>query len=570
MAADRRTAHMAAMAADRRTAHVEKREVPQSKFPHMEKMVEVLPQQLFWAPGLHSLSHDKHGLLVNALELASSDGTVAQYEVEHYEVAKYKAFGPLSLTQTLRFCRRLTAHLAQQSGGQMPIFLSTPPGDVKAHMNVSALLGAFLVLCRQWSAKHVAKVLGEEEGYRMYPSAWSRTPEGTMPVMSCWEGLEMAQQHGWIDANCTQDDILTDIVCSKYNHMVTTYDASWIIPGKILVSADPVTTKCDPNPATFTELWPPQEENAARISPARSKKQPALDISFSSLTTASTSPLQGKVFTASTLPLWDGESSAGTDVGGNVMLGGITSEEHDDDGASSVDTVCKDYTMDPRAVNAETAADLDDMFSSNKSFVQFLQDRRVNMVIRTNYPDEQGMPGYSYDGNKLRQYGIRHHNFQLVDRDGGLPTSSCVAELLNACGDTLAAHDEFGSATLIHCKGGFGRSIILACCLAIHAYDVPGHAMIGWVRMARPGALTTHLQEEFLRSLQGRADVLRFAQGQLEEDSPKIGSHSHRAMALAKGMINKYACRQKKAESNSQDRTGGNILGSLRSLVASI
>merc|ERR1719188_2778471 len=62
-------------------------------------------------------------------------------------------------------------------------------------------------------------------------------------------------------------------------------------------------------------------------------------------------------------------------------------------------------------------------------------------------------------------------------------------------------------AILVHCKGGFGRSVVLSCILLIHMFDVPGRSVLGWSRIARPGAITTPEQEAFLCKLRGRADL---------------------------------------------------------------
>mmetsp|Transcript_44853 Transcript_44853/g.103635 ORF Transcript_44853/g.103635 Transcript_44853/m.103635 type:complete len:95 (-) Transcript_44853:32-316(-) len=63
----------------------------------------------------------------------------------------------------------------------------------------------------------------------------------------------------------------------------------------------------------------------------------------------------------------------------------------------------------------------------------------------------------------------------------------------------------------VHSRSRFGRSVVLACCLAIHRLDVPGSVLLGWVRIARPGAISTRSQELFLHKLSGSEDVARYA-----------------------------------------------------------
>jgi hypothetical protein len=173
----------------------------------------------------------------------------------------------------------------------------------------------------------------------------------------------------------------------------------------------------------------------------------------------------------------------------------------DDVAQSSVETVCKEYQLPVIMTEKKT---------QGKSFSDFLQESEVALMVRCNFPYEPGMPrkelGYSAD--RLRDYGVNHMDIQFVDKDGGLPARRHVAAMIRAGAPVIEAD---AGAVLVHCKGGFGRSVVLACCLMIHTYDVSGRALLGWMRIARPGAITTPQQEEFLMSLKGQADVDRFA-----------------------------------------------------------
>mmetsp|Transcript_83031 Transcript_83031/g.247719 ORF Transcript_83031/g.247719 Transcript_83031/m.247719 type:complete len:143 (-) Transcript_83031:186-614(-) len=115
------------------------------------------------------------------------------------------------------------------------------------------------------------------------------------------------------------------------------------------------------------------------------------------------------------------------------------------------------------------------------------------------------MPKPSYSDRALEPYGIRHANVRVVDREGGLPKKKDFAKALEVARD-FWDQDPSG-AVFVHCKGGFGRSVILACCLAIERFDVSGRAMLGWARIARPGAFTSPKQEMFIAGLKGREDV---------------------------------------------------------------
>mmetsp|Transcript_68343 Transcript_68343/g.184632 ORF Transcript_68343/g.184632 Transcript_68343/m.184632 type:complete len:124 (-) Transcript_68343:196-567(-) len=89
---------------------------------------------------------------------------------------------------------------------------------------------------------------------------------------------------------------------------------------------------------------------------------------------------------------------------------------------------------------------------------------------------------------------------------GAVPPDVSVRGFISVARDM---NTEEGSAILVHCKGGFGRSVFLACILVIYRYNVSGRGLLGWVRIARPGAITTPEQEAVLLSLSGRVDLCR-------------------------------------------------------------
>jgi hypothetical protein len=327
-----------------------------------------------------------------------------------------------------------------------------------------------------------------------------------MPVMACWEGLEVAVKRGWIDRDCLNDDVFTELACSKFRHTLATFDASWLIPGKLLVSADPSTTVEDPNPDTFQFLW--SSELNEEPSPTKSSlRSGSLVPSYRKLkySTAvggdcdgldgSEGTITGSTETSCCLQATRSDPSQESLVDRNIVC--------IDDGASSVGTVCKEYQQ-PAAIDERESQ------TRKKSFREFLQDCDVKLMVRCNYSHEAGMPETgSYSADKLKQHGINHKEIQFLDKEGSLPTHCHVAEILKE--GTLQIEADVG-AVLVHCKGGFGRSVVLACCLAIHSYDISGRALLGWVRIARPGAIITVQQEEFLMSLNGRADVAHFAE----------------------------------------------------------
>jgi predicted protein tyrosine phosphatase len=477
--------------------------------------LKVLPGRLLvWAPELNRVPAGRNGVLVNAVEL----GDRPKYYVQHYsDAALSHAFGPFALDQILVFCRKLKALLVRQSSGE--VYLTSKKDDAEEYTNACVLLGAYLVLVQGWTTSQIVKVLGKKEADRAFTCSWQKDGKA-MTVIACWEGLEVAERHGWINRDCLHDDVFTDFACSRYRSMVAIYDASWIVPGKLMVAADPVTTFMDPNPDTFQKLFStdevssplPPPPNCSHEVPLPSKsvaRKPAEHASYrkmeylNALGGDSDYPEDGggvnddaktdsTEWLVTTLTPQITESTA-------VPTEVVDIDDGVSDVLSSTETVCKEYQVHVTGKETEQC---------EKSFSDFLQESEVTLMIRCNYSHEQGMPKMNYCADKLKHYGVDHQDIQFVDRDGGLPSRSHVAAMLEAGAPVLQGDR---GAVLVHCKGGFGRSVVLACCLAIHSYDIPGRALLGWVRIARPGAITTVLQEEFLISLQGRADVTRFA-----------------------------------------------------------
>jgi len=476
--------------------------------------MDILPGQLIWGPVLTV----KDAFSVNALEL----GDCPKYYVQHYSAkALSHAFGPFALDQILVFCRRLKALLASRSCGQHPpVQLTTK--SCEEHTNACVLLGAYLVLVQGWPASKIVKVLGKHEAERRFVCSWQDKSKKMMPVQACWEGLEVAVEHGWINTDCLNDDVFTDFACSKFRKMVATFDASWLIPGKLLVCADPITTVHDPNPETFRFLCSSEAPkvnqeplgHVSSFSPILPTLAPAgnlghvktanedcdaLDDKEDAMSNSTATPqcLQGSYISTPIVT----ESTCQDDSKPSVMSLSAIQVVSIDDGASSVETVCKQYEHLGVTNNTELPAQMN-------SFSDFLQDCNVKLMVRCNFGHEQGMPAFGYSADKFKQYGINHKDIQFLDKGGGLPERCHVAEMLK---EGTSFFEADAGAVLVHCKGGFGRSVVLACCLAIHAYDIPGRALLGWVRIARPGAITTVQQEEFLISLKGSADVARFA-----------------------------------------------------------
>lgn len=165
------------------------------------------------------------------------------------------------------------------------------------------------------------------------------------------------------------------------------------------------------------------------------------------------------------------------------------------DSNRSTDTICKDYALGHRKSVCYP-------FWEAQPFFQFLLEAGVRTVVRANHMKEPGMLTPSYDASRLRAYGMRHVNSPFQDVHGAVPAPRIIAQVLEHL-DRV----EGDAAVCFHCKGGFGRSVLLACCFIIHKFDVSGRAALAWSRVARPGAITTTLQEKFLAAITGRAGL---------------------------------------------------------------
>jgi protein-tyrosine phosphatase len=79
--------------------------------------------------------------------------------------------------------------------------------------------------------------------------------------------------------------------------------------------------------------------------------------------------------------------------------------------------------------------------------------------------------------------------------DGGIPPS------IEGVGDLvpkILAHLRSGATVVVHCRGGLGRTgLIAACCLTAVGFDA--EQAIAMVRAARPGTIENSRQEDFVR-----------------------------------------------------------------------
>jgi len=381
-----------------------------------------------------------------------------------------------------------------------------------------------LVLLGGWSAQAVCERLPKEAALA-FPCAWSRQKPlaapsrglsaisgvqikaGLLTVRDCWEGVEMAHRMGWLQGEHLRGEFATSLLCSQYARTVQEYDAVWLAPGRLLVSADPMTTIFDPDPSTCSCLTPPE-------APASLKQGIAADIVgkvssddvlsktvkefLSSESTTDEQGCEGSNFVSSEqseecFPRTESsESTSGPPLRTSVREDRQSQSEPSlamEACASLIDARCEGETSGGHAP---------------EDFVTWCLNRNVRQVIRANFSNESGLSciGGSYDPYTLEEHGIHHVDVPVPDVNGGVPSVFAIRRVMEACQDAPK-----GQATLVHCKGGFGRSVLMACCHLIAEFDLPGAALLGWVRIVRPGAIVTPQQEHFLCALRGASDL---------------------------------------------------------------
>lgn len=440
--------------------------------------VPLLPDHLYWAPEAKTPVATGGCQELQALDLCKhAGGKVTTYGVAHYHrEACGAAFGPLSLSALLHFCRGLDEALKRGA-----VALTTPRGDRATRLNALAMLGGYMIGKYAWSAEKLTSTIGADAEAK-FVCSWSVTetpePERVMTVRDVWSGLEKAFRCGWLSPSCIEDDEKLEAAVTRYRLRAMCFDATWIIPGMLMVASDPTTVVFDPNPATCKRMVPP---NAGEVAFAMVEENESgsrgLSIDIPSATKQDT--------IGSTTPSPTSPKSPKS--------------------SCTLDTVCKEYNL-----NYEDSMPSDPSLIP-EDYASFLMQNSVGIIVRANFDQEQGMPRASYRDDTFKPFGIEQANVRIVDTNGGLPKPEDVARVIEVCDSYLDGSYLEHPAVMVHCKGGFGRSVVLAACLAIHRYDLPGSALLGWARVTRPGAITTRKQELFLKGLRGRTDVMAYA-----------------------------------------------------------
>jgi len=100
-------------------------------------------------------------------------------------------------------------------------------------------------------------------------------------------------------------------------------------------------------------------------------------------------------------------------------------------------------------------------------------------------------------GERVSRTGLRWRQLPIVD--GGIPAVR-FEHARNRAGEDLRRRLVAGEAIVIHCRGGLGRTGIVAARLLVEFGEAPEGALFR-VRRARSGSVENRLQEGYVRDL---------------------------------------------------------------------
>ncbi|CAK0837033.1 unnamed protein product [Prorocentrum cordatum] len=301
------------------------------------------------------------------------------------------------------------------------------------------------------SADEVAAKLSDVASLT-FPCSWvqaevyrSKRGQPVMSVHDCWSGVQLARDQRWIAVDVLGNEAKTTSAASNAWKPIMQYDGAWVVPGKVFVMADPITVVRDPNPITCAQFAPGAESVPAA--------------------------------------------------------------------APDVDLVSQDREVMKKFL---TTGELDPKWPKPVDFITYLKSCDVTAVIRTNGSHEPGLKslGGSYKPTELEAHGIQHADCYLDDVQGAVPTAGILKHFLDSAAKMGFSEEERArrragpSPCTARAASAAASSSRALPPTVIYLWDVPGRSLLGWVRIARPGAVVTREQELFLCSLSGKEAVL--------------------------------------------------------------
>lgn len=106
---------------------------------------------------------------------------------------------------------------------------------------------------------------------------------------------------------------------------------------------------------------------------------------------------------------------------------------------------------------------------------------------------------------QAQRQGMTVRRFEIADRT--VPHAA-LSDTFDATIDELCDDLRAGSTVTVFCRGGLGRSGLVAACVLVRLGEKPAHA-IARVRSARPGAVETREQERYVEAYAARIGVVQ-------------------------------------------------------------
>lgn len=287
-----------------------------------------------------------------------------------------------------------------------------------------------------------------------------KTTRNSVTVFDCLEGLQAARDLGWLKYE-TFDKEAWSISRKRF-------DASWVIPGRLLGIGEPILTA----------------ENPAHPGLMR---RPS-GISLDSATKNGTLDKMGPMDTPSTItPKSTDGSPDGTPT---------------DPFPQDAFVHAKIQRVPEKILTADGSfmkSDAEQM--AEECFVEFLRRCGVGRVVRLNFQAETKR-AQTYE-EVFHPAGLTFGNFEFTD--GKTPSEELLAKILEDLSTWEHRCGGQGPVVALHCKAGLGRTGVVAAAFATSLFNISGPAFHGWIRMCRPGTIQTAEQELFVRKLRPAA-----------------------------------------------------------------
>lgn len=179
-------------------------------------------------------------------------------------------------------------------------------------------------------------------------------------------------------------------------------------------------------------------------------------------------------------------------------------------------------------------------FFTAEALTPVLKKHGVKLVVRLNDP--------LYDEQVMRRNGIEH--LDVFFEDGSCPGPEQIKAFLEAA-------EHCNGAVGVHCKAGLGRTGTLIGLYLMKHFNVPAPALIGWMRLCRPGMVLGSQQfflckmqaEMFREGYKTKLSLSRRIPTSLEKSMSKAAHETSLKMTRRISSINFY-----EKEENQADR----------------